>query len=203
MSQFVVLEGINGAGKSTVAEELRSAFENRGLSAIAIDAAAMSLAGGALRSALMGDEVPPLVDTLWFAAMRADGIRRFAAQSHQPSVDVVIVERWSLALRAYGAADGLPSDLLDALGRNLDSFLSPSRTFLLDITGSNAMVRLSALEGLNRFESRGSEYLDRVAQHYRRYSDELPGVTILDATASPASLATLALEQIGDLASSS
>ncbi len=62
--------------------------------------------------------------------------------------------------------------------------LLPDATFILDVPVEVAMKRLG--ESLDRMESRGPEYLDRVRRGFLKEAERWPdGVDIFDATETP------------------
>jgi thymidylate kinase len=96
-----------------------------------------------------------------------------------------VLERWSLAIGAYGTADGARPQLISELQATLESLLAVDLTLLLDLHGEAAIERLAMLPKRNRFELRGQAYLDRVAQAYREAASKELETVKLDASATP------------------
>lgn len=111
--------------------------------------------------------IDPNVEALAFAAARLQGAARLSAGLFGD--ELVIVERWSGAVRAYGAADGAHAPLIDVVANYLADMLPFDATVLLDLPGRVAEVRLAG-DDRNRFEDRGAEYLDRVRGTYLHWA---------------------------------
>lgn len=180
--KVIVLEGINGSGKSSLAALIRSALDVANVPNIAVDPAAVGPIGQLLRTRLVHPEfgADPDVDTLLFAALRAEGFRRLCETLEHPDI-VIILERWALALCAYGHADGARAPLIAELRGVLSRITRVDITFVIDVPGAVAMSRLT--QGyLNRFELKGAGYLDRVADAYRRLAQVENETYLMDGT---------------------
>jgi dTMP kinase len=166
--KIIVLEGINGSGKSSLAALIGGALEAANIPNIAVDPTAVGPIGQLLRDRLVHPEfgANPDVDTVLFAALRAQGFRRLCETLEHPDT-VIVLERWSLALGAYGDADGARASLVAELRGVLSRIACVDITLLIDVFGSIAMSRLTG-SYLNRFELKGEGYLERVADSYRR-----------------------------------
>ena len=106
----------------------------------------------------------PDLDVQLFGAMRLEGLLKAQEHAESASAEVVILERWALALQAYGVADGASESLLAAVHKSLVKALTPDVTFVLDVSGAVAHQRLSFAGDRNRFEARGPAYLEQVAR---------------------------------------
>ena len=108
MGRFIVIEGLDGAGKRTLAEKLTAAFAERGAS---VGRLAFPRYGEDVHADLVGDalhgRLGDLTDSVYGMAMlfaldrrgAADGIRADLARH-----DVVLLDRYVASNAAYGAA---------------------------------------------------------------------------------------------------
>ncbi len=124
----------------------------------------------------------PDLDSLLFTALRAEGARQILDVIRSEPAMTIVLERWSLALSAYGRADEARPELVRELRKVLDDMVVPDVTLLLNADGHTAHSRLAPLGNPNRFESRGAEYLDVVADHYRELAETEDGVHVVDAS---------------------
>jgi dTMP kinase len=187
MGKTIALEGINAAGKSAVGELLVSTFQKAGYDALLIDPAAIGPIGKLLRQNIVHPCFPenPDVDAFLFAALRAEGAQEIMnLLKTRPSV-LVILERWALAISAYGAADGARPELISELRKFLQAALAIDCTVLLNIRGDQAMNRILRGQNHNRFELRGANYLELVASYYRKYAEQEAETEIVDASNCP------------------
>ncbi len=181
--RVVALEGVNGAGKSSVAESIRNAYVAAGRACITLDPAGRGRVGRVLRPRFVdaGTSVAPDLDSVFFAALRAEGALSLLEDGSLTTDCTVVLERWSLALAAYGAADQADPSLVRELRAMLDRTLAADITVLLDCPGATAFQRSAVSGTRNRFEARGARYLDAVAAAYRR--NALTGdVVVVDAS---------------------
>lgn len=181
--RVIVLEGVNGAGKSSAGTFIQQALQAAGQPCLLADPAGFGLLGQLLRRHIVHPsfEPHPDLDAVLFTSLRIDGARQILQIfQFQPSA-TIILERWSLALLAYGAADGARLPLISELRAVLRNVLSVDLTILLNVSGDRAFKRLRGSGESNRFESRGPNYLDDVARLYRYYAANEDRTEIIDA----------------------
>jgi thymidylate kinase len=186
--KIFVLEGVNAAGKSLAGTLMRNAMHELGLQCLVVDPAAFGPIGKLLRERIVDPSFGHNadLDSVLFAALRAEGAEHILQTLRSASCAVLVLERWSLALAAYGAVDGTRPQLISELRAVLDGLLEVDFTFLLNIDGETACRRLATTEKRNRFEMRGEEYLGSVAQAYRNAAQQDKRVSMIDASATPA-----------------
>lgn len=186
--RIFVLEGINAAGKSLAAKTIRNAIHQLGAQCLVVDPAAYGPVGQLLRERIVDPSFRDNanLDAVLFAALRAEGAEQILSELGSSASITLVLERWSLALAAYGKADGARPQLVSELRATLNSLLSVDFTFLLDLNGSAALARLAKLSRRNRFELRGEPYLECVAEAYREAARHDSRVNVIDAQGSPA-----------------
>lgn len=186
--KIVAIEGVNGAGKSAAAAFVQRMLQASGQPCLVADPAGFGLVGQLLRRHVVHSsfEHNPDLDAVLFAAMRTEGARQILRTVEAAPSTVVILERWSLALAAYGAADGARRQLIGELRTVLQSAFAVDVTVLLDINGYLANTRLANDSERNRFELRGSVYLDDVARLYRHFAGHEARTEVIDASGDQA-----------------
>lgn len=186
--RIFVLEGVNAAGKSLAGTLIRNAMHELGSQCLVVDPAAFGPIGKLLRERIVDPSFRnnAELDSVLFAALRAEGAEHILQSLAASSSVTLVLERWSLALAAYGAADGTRAQLISELRAVLDGLLNVDFTFLLDVDGDTAFRRLEKTERRNRFEIRGKDYLGSVAQAYRDAAQQETRTSVIDATATPA-----------------
>jgi dTMP kinase len=204
-ARFISLEGIEGAGKSTLAEGLEVALRQRGRQVLRTREPGGSPLAERLRSLVLerGDEqIAPEAETLLMFAARSihlgSRIRPALGQGCW-----VLCDRFTDATRAYqGAGRGVDSALIDRLALAVHADLWPHRTLLLDLPVELGLERARARRaGGDRFEDEDRRFFERVRQRYLEIASAEPArVRVLDASASPPALLAAALAALGDLA---
>lgn len=176
---IVCLEGVNGSGKTTVARNLTRAWTARGGTAAHLDPVQHTPFGRQVRAAIMAaTDLDADAETLAFTSARLHAAPRMAELSQQPR-SLVVVERWAAAIAAYGHVAGSAPALIEALETALTEALPIDHMFIVDTPGEEATRRLRSEPDPNRFETRGSAYLEKVRQAYLSWARD-HGAVILD-----------------------
>jgi dTMP kinase len=191
---FVALEGIDGSGKTTVAEALRAELEARGLRPLLLREPGSTPLGERVRRLLLDPDLgslSPWTEVALFTACRAEMV----AHEVRPALDdgrAVLLDRYYYSTLAYQAdAHGLQRGVVTELSRLAVDGLEPRPVLLLDLPVKVALARQSG--PADRMEAKGAEFLERVRQSYRRQAAEDPGRwRIIDAAAAPAEVARAA-----------
>lgn len=203
-ARFISLEGIEGAGKSTLASALDGALRARGLSVIVTREPGGSPLAEQLRALLLArgpERITPTAETLLMFAARSIHIEN----KIRPALDQgtwVICDRYSDATRAYqGAGRGVDARLIEDLASAVHPQLWPHRTLVLDLPVAQGLARARARRGLgDRFEDEDQRFFERVRARYLELALAEPQrVRLIDASAPPHIVAASALEALADL----
>jgi dTMP kinase len=202
--RFITLEGIEGAGKSTLARTLESALSERGVPVILTREPGGSPLAERLRGILLerGTEpISPVAETLLMFAARSLHIE----SRIRPALEQgrwVICDRFSDATRAYqGAGRGVEAGLIESLAQAVHAQLWPQRTLLLDLPVDAGLTRARARRaGGDRFEDEERQFFERARARYLQVAaDEPQRVRVIDARLEPAQVAAQAFAAIEDL----
>lgn len=162
---FIAIEGIDGSGLSTQAEQLRAALTSRGISAYRTKEPTDGPVGGILRLALTGRiEIPPETFALLFAADRMDHL----ASDVCPKLNVgmnVICDRYFFSNYAYQGMD-LGLDWLKEINVHA---LVPDITIFLDVDPEICLKRMASRMRIEFFETR--EKLVRTRKNFLEILD--------------------------------
>lgn len=182
--RVVTFEGINAAGKSEITTRVRDALIASGWPCLSVDPAGFGRVGRIIRKHLVDPafKSSPDYDSVLFAALRTEGAMAIQEVLREEPLTIVLLQRYSLALEAYGAADGASVSLVSELRKLLRNTLPVDMTVLLDIGGSVAFERIARGAGKNRFEARGPSYLESVARNYRHFAAADGDVVLIDAS---------------------
>ena len=185
---FIVLEGIEGSGKSTQAALLGEWLEALGVPHRLTREPGGTELGEAIRGLLLhGGAMPAETELLLMLAARA----ALLAEVIRPALaggEVVVADRYSLSTLAY-----------QGYGRQLDlpqvrraitlatGGLIPDLTLVLDVPRTLGEARRAAgRPGEDRIERAGSAFHERVAEAYRLLADTEPQVVRVAGEGEPA-----------------
>ncbi|MCP9849892.1 dTMP kinase [Cyanobium sp. Morenito 9A2] len=190
--RFLVLEGIDGCGKTTQLEALSRWLPDSGLLAPGTSLLVTREPGGtalglALRELLLhppGEAAPdPLAELLLYAADRAQHVR----QRIEPALaagDWVLSDRFVGSTAAYqGDGRGLPLEWIASLEALATAGLEADLTLWLDLPLECSLQRRGH-RAADRIESAGGAFLERVATGFARLATER-GWSRIDADQNP------------------
>lgn len=165
MIRYLVVEGIDGSGKSTVSEALVQALRVRGRSVVAVREPGGTPAGEAIRSIVLGREfeLDDWTEALLFAAARA----QLAADVVAPALergDLVVSDRSYFSSLAYqGAGRGLGVEIVRAVNEAGLRGVVPDLIALLRLDPERGLARENERD---RISVAGIELQRRVAAAY-------------------------------------
>jgi len=182
---FLVVEGPDGAGKTTLAKRLAARLRHAGLTVVEVrEPGGTPLAELARGAALdPGLRASPLAELFLMLAARAD----LVAKVIRPALaagEVVLSDRFDLSTEAYQVAGReLPREPVQAANRLATGGLKPDLTLVLDVPGKLGLARRAGSgQAHDRIEGADPALHDRVARAFAAASG--PGVVHLDATRS-------------------
>jgi dTMP kinase len=185
---FITLEGIEGAGKSTVAVWLRQWLAERGLAVrLTREPGGTALAERVRQIVLErgSEQVSADAETLLMFAARAihlDNLVRPALAAGE----WVLSDRFTDATRAYqGAGRGIDPEWIEALAARVHAGLAPQCTLLLDVPVELGLARARARRGQSdRIEAETQAFFERVRAGYLALAQREPQrICLIDAAA--------------------
>lgn len=201
--KLITIEGIDGAGKSTLAQALLAALTERG-----VDVTLLREPGGVRAAerirALVRDpdaQIGSRTEALLYAAARA----QLVEEAVEPLLDdgrLVLLDRFIDSSLAYqGAGRKLGIDAVRAINEFGTGGLVPDRTLLLQVTTRVGRARSRGRrEPPDRLERQPDAFFDQIASAYAELAAAEPGrIRVIDATQEPAAVLDAALAALQDL----
>jgi len=190
--RFITLEGIEGAGKSSVAQALQTMLAAAHCRSLATREPGGTPLAERLRQWVLtcGEErVSAEVETLLMFAARGlhlDNLVRPALARGE----WVICDRFTDATRAYqGGGRGIDGALIEALAQGVHGDLVPDLTLILDLPVALGLERARARRAaagetvVDRFEGETLQFFERVRARYLHIArDEPTRCRVLDAS---------------------
>lgn len=188
---FIVVEGPEGAGKSTQIARLAARLADLGRHPLLTREPGGTPTGDAVREILLDPvrEITPLAEFLLYSASRAQLVQDVVIPALQAGHDV-ICDRYTSASVAYqGYGRGLDLALIDDLNRRVTAGLVPDLTVLLDIEPEAGLARAARRASHDRLEAAGLEFHRRVREGFLNQARKAPDWLTIDAAASEAEVA--------------
>ena len=205
--RLITIEGVDGAGKTTLAAGLQEALAASGISVRLMREPGGVETSEAVRALVKdpGLTVGPRAEALLYAAARAQPVEE-ALEPALADGEWVLLDRFVDSSLAYqGGGRELGIEAVRELNRFATGGLTPDRTLLLTLDPASAQARADARgQAPDRLEQAGAEFFSRIAEAYRELAAAEPQrIRVLDAGSPPAEVVGQALAALADLLPSS
>ncbi|WP_026120862.1 dTMP kinase [Nocardiopsis potens] len=164
---FIVLEGGEGAGKSTQVGQLSVWLRDEGFEVVTTREPGSTRLGMRLRALLLDKEhtgMSPRAEALLYAADRADHVNEVILPALRRGA-IVISDRYVDSTLAYqGAGRDLPVSEIARINDWATAGLVPQLTVLLDLPAEDGLARLGGTT--DRIEAESQEFHDRVRRGF-------------------------------------
>ncbi|NBS12170.1 MAG: dTMP kinase [Gammaproteobacteria bacterium] len=175
--QFVTLEGVEGAGKSTQKSALCHWLRARGVPFIETREPGGTPLAEAIRGLLLHtDEDPPtaLTELLLMFAARAQHLET-RIQTALAAGTWVICDRFTDATFAYqGGGRGCPWAWIETLESLVQGTVRPDTTIIFDVPVDVGLSRAAARSEADRIEREDAVFFERVREAYLRRAEADP-----------------------------
>jgi dTMP kinase len=188
--RFITLEGIEGAGKSTLARYVADWLSERGIAVRLTREPGGTPLAERLRQIVLERGTEPLSavsETLLMFAARSQHVESVILPSLAAG-QWVVCDRFTDATRAYqGSGRGVDAGLIEALAHAVHPRLAPACTLLLDLPAAAGLKRARerrGATGADRFEAETLGFFERVRGGYLEIARREPErVQLIDASA--------------------
>ncbi|HTU28500.1 MAG TPA: dTMP kinase [Solirubrobacteraceae bacterium] len=200
---LITLEGIDGAGKSTLARAIRASLVDRGVNVELLREPGGVGTAEAIRE-LVHDPARTIgarAEALLFAAARAQLIEELIKPRLAAGAFLLVDRFVDSSLVYQGSGRGLGLSAVAEINRFATDGLVADRTLLLDLDPELARARSGARgEMSDRFEQESVTFFAGIASAYRKLAETEPTrVRVLDASQPPERMLADALAEIADL----
>lgn len=187
--RFLVLEGVEGAGKTTQAARLAGWLRGAGLETVLAREPGATGVGEAIRGVLLHrDEfsIPAETELFLMLAARAAFVRQVVRPALERGAWVV-ADRFEFSTFAYqGYGRGLDLEAVRQSNAFATGGVRPDLVMVLDLPVEEGLARQAADgRGPDRIEREGEGFLRRVREGYLSLAAAEPAAVVLPATASP------------------
>jgi dTMP kinase len=200
---LITIEGLDGAGKSTLAQALAETIAARGQRVELLREPGGVDVSERIR-ALVKDPaltIAPRTEALLYAAARAQLVDERLAPLLTDGATVLLDRYVDSSLAYQGAARGLGVERVREINRFATGAIEPDRTLLLRIAPAAGRARQAQrAESPDRLESEDEAFFARIAAAYDELARSEPErIRVLDASLAPERVLADALAQLDDL----
>lgn len=199
--RFLVLEGVEGAGKSTQAARLAEWLRGQGLRVEVAREPGGTGVGERIRELLLherGSRIGAPTELLLVLAARAAFVREIV----KPALDEgvwVVSDRFALSTFAYqGFGRGISRDRIAALNDYATGGLAPDLCLVLDLPVEDGLARKGEDAPRDRIESEGLDFLRRVRQGYLKMAVADARAVLVRAGGPPSEVESLVRREVSD-----
>ena len=186
--RFVTLEGIEGAGKSTVARIVCDWLKARGTTVRLTREPGGTPLAERVRQVVLergNEQLSPVTETLLMFSARGIHVENLIRPALARG-EWVVCDRFTDATRAYqGAGRGVSSELIETLAAAVQGELRPDCTLLLDLPPAVGLARARQRSGAaaDRFEAEAEAFFVKVRAAYLELAAAEPHrIRVIDAS---------------------
>lgn len=197
-SKFIVIEGLEGAGKTTARDAIIATLQARGIT----DLVFTREPGGTplaeqlrvlVKQGIEGEQVTDKAELLMLYAARVQLVETVIKPALARGA-WVIGDRHDLSSQAYqGGGRGLDSTLMQTLRDTVLGDFRPDLTLYLDVTPEIGLQRARARGELDRIEQESLRFFERTRARYLALAENDHSILTIDAT-QPLKDVTLSLQ---------
>ena len=201
--KLITIEGLDGAGKTTLAVALRDALRDRGIEAQLLREPGGVRVSEQIRSLVKDPDlqIGARSEALLYAAARAQLVDEALGPLLARGVFVLLDRFVDSSLAYQGAGRELGVDRVREVNEFATGGLTPDLTLLLTIDPAIGRDRSTArADAPDRLEREGDAFFDRIALAYRELADAHPErIRSIDAGQPPEAVLHAALAAVDEL----
>ncbi|WP_028330388.1 dTMP kinase [Brachyspira alvinipulli] len=164
--KLIVLEGIDGSGKSTHGIMLTDILNNAGIKSIYTFEPTHAYFGAKLRESMFSKDLKPEEELSLFIADRKEHIKHMIKPAIADGY-IIVLDRYVYSSVAYQGAKGIDRDHIINLHK--DFIIEPDLVFIFHLPIKNAISRIMEKRGfVDRFEN--ENYLQKVDEIFNSFN---------------------------------
>lgn len=184
--KFIVIEGLEGAGKSTAIATVKQYLESRGHQVVCTREPGGTPLAEQLRTLVkqadLQEQIAPETELLLMYASRVQLLTNVI----RPALSAgnwVLADRHDLSSRAYqGGGRQLGDQLIDTLRQAVLGNTRPDLTLYLDLDPALGLARAASRGELDRIEQKQLSFFQRTRAKYLEIAGKEPNIVVIDAS---------------------
>ncbi|MER1719315.1 dTMP kinase [Proteus terrae] len=186
-SKFIVIEGLEGAGKTSAIQTVVDTLKDKGITNLAFtrEPGGTPLAEKLrelIKQGIEGEKVTDKAELLMLYAARVQLIENVIKPALADG-QWVIGDRHDLSSQAYqGGGRGLDKDLMLSLRNTVLGDFRPDLTLYLDLDPAIGLARARARGELDRIEKESMDFFYRTRERYQELANDDDSIITIDAS---------------------
>lgn len=185
---FIVLEGSDGSGKTTILNGIKAHFAQEGIPVLYTREPGGTPIAEKIRAILLDpahQEMAPMTEALLYAASRAQHVREVILPALAEG-KILLSDRFVLSSLVYqGIARGVGLEKVAAINAYATGGLTPDLTLFLDVDPLTVLRRKAHHVQQDRLEKAGDAFFQNVYNGYQQAIRTMNNVVVVDASKSP------------------
>jgi dTMP kinase len=180
---WVVIEGIDGAGKTSAVKTIQKVFEDQGLEIEVYREPGGTILGEHIRQLLKTEHLSifPLAEVLLFYAARVQLLKTLIEPKRSEGKSIIL-DRFELSTFAYQAGGrGVDSAIIQEISAICVGGQKPDLTVFLSVKPKLAYERVRSRGAQDAIEKQSIHFFENVALAYEMFLDSYPNVLEIDA----------------------
>ncbi|KTC88998.1 dTMP kinase [Fluoribacter dumoffii] len=183
--KFIVIEGLEGAGKSTAISIILELLENRQIQTVTTREPGGTVIGELLRDVIKNPKYHEILDNRSELLLLYTARIQLVEEVIKPALRQgiwVIADRFELSTMAYqGGGRGLDQEMIQRLSSFALEGLQPDLTLYLDISPEEGMKRVKLRGEFDRIEQQSIDFFHRVHASYINHVSKDSNAVMIDA----------------------
>ncbi|MBA2648563.1 MAG: dTMP kinase [Legionella sp.] len=184
--KLIVIEGLEGAGKSTAVHTLIALLSQRSIPVLTVREPGGTPIGETIRSIIKNPEYETQLDDKSELLLMYTARMQLLEQVIKPALKQgswVIADRFELSTLAYqGGGRGLDKQMIQTLSNFCLQGFKPDLTLYLDISPERGMQRARLRGQFDRIEQQPLAFFNKVHQSYIQQLKDNPQIVRIDAS---------------------
>jgi dTMP kinase len=202
MGKYIVIDGVDGAGKSTQTALLADRLASDGIAADLIAEPGGTPMGSELRRLILSPDIELLPETEFdlFNAARRELAHRLIRPALRGGVSLISDRNWSSSVAMQGFGRGLNvEDIITQSERALGDCFIPDALVIVDLPVEVALDRVRDRgRTLDWFEQEGRDFFQKARIGYKWVAENFDGL-LIDGSADVETVHTEIYEKLGAL----
>ena len=164
--KFIIIEGGEGSGKSTVVKYVVDKLKREGVNVAATREPGGSDVAEGIRKAFINTKLKPITQLFCFLAARSAWVEQFLSQNLEKGISVVTDRSYPTTIIYQGINGKIGTGLVNKLNAMAMQKIKPDLVIVLDVTAEEGLERSKSTGETNAFEEESINFHKQANKNY-------------------------------------